>query len=105
MSESTEVLLARLDERLKTQAESNQKILEQLKDQGQRLASMEQRVANVETSLTTQKPVIDDFLIIKHKVVGAGQFGKWVWVVATALVTFILTSREKIAFWLSGNGP
>lgn len=105
MSDSTEVLLARLEERMKIQAESNKEILQQLHDQRDRLVSMEQRVQNVESSLTSQKPVIDDFITIKHKVVGAGQFGKWVWVIATATVTFILTSREKIALWLTGQGP
>ncbi|UZV39859.1 putative tail-length tape measure protein [Xanthomonas virus PB119] len=103
MSDSIEVLLARLEERGKVQAERTEQILQQLKDQGVRLVSVEQRTANVETSLTTQKPVIDDFITIKHKVVGAGQFGKWVWVIATATVTFILTSREKIALWLTGQ--
>ncbi|AVO23164.1 hypothetical protein RIVERRIDER_83 [Xanthomonas phage RiverRider] len=103
MAESTDVLLARMDERLKTHAESNKDILQQLKAQNEQLIAMSQRMQNVETSLTTQKPVIDDFITIKHKVVGAGQFGKWVWVVATALVTALLTGREKIAAWLAGG--
>lgn len=103
MSDSTEVLLARLEERMLTQAKSTEQVLQELKEQGKSLASMEVRVQNVETSLTAQKPVIDDFIVIKHKVVGAGQFGKWLWVFAAATVTWILTSREKIMMWLSGN--
>lgn len=102
-NESTEVLLARLEERLLSQAETQKEVLQQMRDQATRMVAMDQRMQNVETSLTSHKPVIEDFITIKHKVVGAGQFGKWVWVVAASAVTFVLTSREKLFVWLSGN--
>lgn len=103
MSESTEVTLARLEERLKTSIEQQMQILLAQKEQSDRLLVMEQQMAAVQSSLTTQKPVIDEFITIKHKVVGAGQFGKWAWVVGASLVSFLIGSRDFLQRWLSGG--
>lgn len=103
MSESTEVLLARLDERLRNSQEQQAAILHGQKEQSDRLQVLEQQMAAVQNSLTTQKPVIDEFITIKHKVVGAGQFGKWAWVIGAATVSFLIGSKEFIQRWLAGN--
>lgn len=103
MSESTEVLLARLDERLRNSQEQQAAILSGQKEQSDRLLVLEQQMGSVQMSLTTQKPVIDEFITIKHKVVGAGQFGKWAWVVVASLLSFLIGSKEFIQKWLTGG--
>lgn len=103
MAESAEVVMARLEERMKIHTESMGEVIRELREQGHRSVSMEQRIQNVENSLTSQKPVIDDFITIKHKVVGAGQFGKWLWAFFAGGLVFMLTSREKIIAWMTGT--
>lgn len=103
MSESAEVLMARLDERLKNFQEQQAQILSGQKEQSDRLLVLEQQMAEVRSSLTTQKPVIDEFITIKHKVVGAGQFGKWAWVVGASLVSFLIGSKDFLQKWLAGG--
>lgn len=106
--ESTETQLARQDERLKRILEELVAARDSRKDQyesieklGRSLTSIEGRVENVENSLAITKPTIDEFIIIKHKVLGAGLFGRWVWAIAASVVTFLFSMREQIIVWLS----
>ena len=41
------------------------------------LQKMEGRLKNVEDSFAKSEPTIEEFITIKHKVAGAGVFGKW----------------------------
>lgn len=106
--ESTEAQLARQDERLKRILEelvaardSRKYQYESIEKLGRSLASIEGRVENVENSLAITKPTIDEFIIIKHKVLGAGMFGRWVWAAAASVVTLLFSMREQIIVWLS----
>jgi predicted phage tail protein len=97
MAESIERVLGRLEEGMDNLQETNKQISDQLRAADLKLMAMEGRMTNVENSLTQSKPVIDEFITIKTKVVGAGQFGKWVWVCAAALISFLIGSKTTLA--------
>lgn len=106
--ETNEVKIARMEERLESvlrelqQARDGRKQqYEALESISRALLSIENRVEAVEQSLARASPTIDEFLVIKHKVVGAGLFGKWIYAGAATLITLLATSREAIFAWLS----
>ena len=102
-TESPEVQMARLEERLKVilarldEARSYQQAQQhQMGLITQTLQSMSNRVENVESSLATAKPTIEEFITIKHRVVGAGMLGKWVWAIAGGLLGMLFSARVQI---------
>lgn len=108
MSESTEAQMARLDERLKSifaelesARDGRKQQYESLEKLGRSLLTIEGRVVNVENSLAKASPTLDEFIVIKHKVIGAGILGKWLWVAGGSLLGFIFAMRENIITWLS----
>ena len=101
--ESTEVQMARLEERLKVilerldEARNDQQASQQnIGLITQTLQSISSRVENVESSLATAKPTIEEFITIKHRVVGAGMMGKWVWAIAGGLIGMLFSARVHI---------
>ncbi|MCH5412590.1 hypothetical protein [Enterococcus faecium] len=60
------------------------------------------RLKNVEDSLAKNEPTIEEFITIKHKVVGAGIFGKWVWAGAGAIIGVLAAARREIFAWFVG---
>lgn len=60
------------------------------------------RLKNVEDSLAKNEPTIEEFITIKHKVVGAGIFGKWVWAGAGAIISVLAAARQEIFAWFAG---
>ena len=60
------------------------------------------RLKNVEDSLAKNEPTIEEFITIKHKVVGAGIFGKWVWAGAGAIIGVLAATRREIFAWFAG---
>lgn len=108
MSESTEVQLARLQEQMKQVLEELRSAKDSRKQQYEHneamnklLLSLDGRVGNVEGTLAVQSPTIEEFITIKHKVVGAGLLGKWVWLLLGGTVSWLYTSRETILAWFS----
>lgn len=106
--ETNEVKIARMEERLTTvlreleQARDGRKQqYEALESISKALLNIENRVKGVEDGLNKASPTIDEFLIIKHKVVGAGVFGKWIYAGAATIITLLATSREAIFAWMS----
>ena len=106
-NESVEVQLARLDERwsviqqemeLARGGRKNQyDVIEALRLSMQ---TIDNRLVNVEKSIATSQPTIEEFITIKHKVVGAGALGKWLWVIGGFLLGAVAGSREIIMSWL-----
>lgn len=106
--ESAAVLLARLEERLRTLFENQEKeerskdkleqTLSGLKDSIQK---MDVRLKSVEDSLAKSEPTIEEFITIKHKVVGAGILGKWVWAGAGAIIGILAAARREIFAWFA----
>lgn len=108
-NESSEVLLARLEERLKTLFENQEKENRSREQMSQTLYAlrdslkgMDSRLKNVEESLAKTEPTIEEFITIKHKVVGAGIFGKWVWAGAGAVLGLVAALRKEIFAWFAG---
>lgn len=60
------------------------------------------RLKNVEDSLAKNESTIEEFITIKHKVVGAGIFGKWVWAGAGAIIGVLAAARREIFAWFAG---
>ena len=107
--ESTEVQMARLDERLQQilremelSRDGRKQQYEKLENINQSVALLETRVKGVEDGLNKASPTIDEFITIKHKVVGAGIAGKWTWAIAGGLISFLWSARKEIAAWF-GN--
>jgi hypothetical protein len=63
------------------------------------------RIKNVEDKLAGQAPTIQEFITMKNKVLGAGQFGKWLWVAGGILIGVVAKSREAILHWFAGGAP
>lgn len=109
MSEPLEVQFARLEERLKTifetmerERSSRSDVHKELQAISHGMATLSHRVGNVESSLANSAPTIEEFITIKHKMVGAGLLGKWVWGIAGGLITFLFTMRKEFMSWF-GN--
>lgn len=106
--ESAEVQIARLDERLQQilrelelSRDGRKQQYEKLEQLNQSVTTLSGRVENVENSLAKTAPTIDEFLIIKHKVIGAGILGRWVWLAGGGIISFLFTSREAILSWVA----
>ncbi|AFR52021.1 tail length tape-measure protein T [Escherichia phage vB_EcoM_PD205] len=109
MNESGELLLVRLEERLKTLFENQtrdrqdrEKLEETLVELRDSINDIGNRLKNVEDSLAKNEPTIEEFITIKHKVVGAGIFGKWVWAGAGAIIGVLAAARREIFAWFAG---
>lgn len=110
MAESIEIQIARIDERMKMMMdkmeenhESHVRTRAWMGQVDRQLSDISTRVNSVESSIARNAPSLEELIAIKHKVVGAGTFGRWLWVGLGALLTFILTSREHLVKLLSGQ--
>lgn len=107
-TESNEVQIARVDEKLKAilaelaQARDGRKQqYEKLESVGRYIQILESRIEAVEKSLAKASPTIDEFLVIKHRVTGAGIIGKWIWAGAGSLIGVIAAVKTPLFDWLS----
>lgn len=106
--DSSFVLLARLEERLDTlnknqekEERSKEKLDETLSALKDSMHKIEGRMKKVEDSLARSEPTIEEFITIKHKVVGAGIFGRWVWAIAGAVIGILAAARREIFAWFA----
>lgn len=108
--ESTEIQLARLDERMKMlldrmeenhQADARMRTWMATTDNS--LQAIISRVTNVEASLAKNAPTIEEFMTIKHKIIGAGMAGRWMWVTFGTLLGLVISAREHIIKIFSGS--
>jgi predicted nucleic acid-binding Zn-ribbon protein len=109
MTDSSDVMLARLEERLRTVFE-NQERDRKYQDELEKaitgfresMTDVSNRLKRVEESLAKSEPTIEEFITIKHKVVGAGIFGRWVWAGAGILIGVLAATRREIFAWFAG---
>lgn len=108
MSESVEVRLARLEERFEFLVDeakeaklSRKGQYEAIETMGKTILSISSQVNDVKSKLDGQAPTIEEFITIKHKVVGAGKMGKWLWTAGAFLIGIVFSSREQIIAWIS----
>lgn len=107
MSEPIEVRVARLEENMKflvdnakLDRESRKTQYEALEGVTRNVAAMVTQISAIDAKLAGQAPTIEEFITIKHKVVGAGKLGRWIWVFGAALIGYIFAMREAIGAWL-----
>lgn len=106
MGESVDVQMARLQEQLKSVITS---LAEDRRDRKNRdgqinkietnTDNLDRRLEVVEHQLAVNAPTINEFMIVKQRVIGAGKLGKWAWMLGGATITAIYTSREAIRSW------
>ncbi len=103
MSESSDVRIARLEEQFRfviediKESKTSRKIqYETMESMSQSLTVLMGEVADVKNKLAGQAPTIEEFITIKHKVVGAGAVGKWLWVFGGLLLGAVGWFRENI---------
>jgi len=108
-NEPDNVTLARLEERLRTifenqtrETKAREKMEESIGKLQNSILESDSRLKRVEESITKSEPTIEEFITIKHKVVGAGVFGKWVWLGAGAIIGVIAAARREIFAWFAG---
>ena len=106
--ESTEVQIARMDERfqqilreMELSRDSGKQQYEKLETISQSVSLLSTRVKGVEDGLNKASPTIDEFITIKHKVSGAGILGKWAWAFGGSLLGALAFGREAIFAWFS----
>ena len=108
-NEPDNVTLARLEERLSNifenqtrESREREKIEESIKKLSDSMGDLSTRLKRVEDSITKSEPTIEEFITIKHKVAGAGIFGKWVWAGAGAIIGVLAATRREIFAWFAG---
>ena len=108
--ESTEIQLARLDERMKMlldrmeeNHESHVKTRAWMGQVDRTLGEINHRVGSVESSLAKTAPTIEEFMVIKNKVLGAGMAGRWLWVALGAVLGAIITAKDYLFKLFSGG--
>jgi len=74
---------------------------EVLETMGRSMSAMAGEVSDVKTKLAGQAPTIEEFITIKHKVVGAGKAGKWLWAIGAFLIGSVYSSREAVVSWFT----
>jgi hypothetical protein len=94
MSESVEVRVARLEENMKFLVKDAEQASAARKSQYQAIEAIQSTVTGMATT-------IEEFITIKHKVVGAGRLGKWLWAVGAFLLGTASGAREHIIAWLT----
>lgn len=101
--QSLEVQLARLDERLqhisenqKSEQEFKRWIREQLTEITTNQGNLNNRMSTLEQSFAKNAPTIEEFITIKHKVVGAGVVGKWIWAILGGLIGTLFAMRADL---------
>ncbi len=82
--------------------QDREKLEETLSELRDSINDIGNRLKNVEDSLAKNEPTIEEFITIKHKVVGAGIFGKWVWAGAGAIIGILAAARREIFAWFAG---
>lgn len=82
--------------------QDREKLEETLSELRDSINDIGNRLKNVEDSLAKNEPTIEEFITIKHKVVGAGIFGKWIWAGAGAIIGVLAAARREIFAWFAG---
>ena len=107
MSDTIEILVAWMDERLKSivaeqdnAKESRKNQYDQLAKIGTVVSGVDERLKNVEASISKSAPTIEEFITIKHKVVGAGIAGKWLWAAGGFILSAAVFMSERFQSWI-----
>ncbi len=102
------IQIARMDERLRVIIEGLQQDRDSRKNQYEKmellnvtLTEFSNRLSTLESNFARSAPTIEEFITIKHKVVGAGIAGKWLWIAIGGILGILFSLRMEIIRWLS----
>jgi len=108
MSESVEVRVARLEENMKFLVKETEQASVSRKGQYEAIETIQRAiegmaasVASVKAKLDGQTPTIEEFITIRHKVVGAGKFGKYIWAIGSFIIGVVWSHKEVIGTWIT----
>jgi hypothetical protein len=108
MSESVEVRVARLEENMKFLVKETEQASVSRKGQYEAIETIQRAiegmaasVASVKAKLDGQTPTIEEFITIKHKVVGASKFGKYIWAISSFIIGVVWSHKEVIGTWIT----
>ena len=100
MSDSMEVQVARIAEGMRIivkdlddAAISRNSQYKRVEEIALSVALMDARVKNMESTIASNAPTLAEFTAMKHKVQGAGVFGRWIWVAAGALIGLLINIK------------
>ena len=100
MNESVEIQLAKITIQMEMISselvEAKERRRKQYKTQEElnyTLLSINNRLTAVEQSIAESAPTLREFVEYKHKVIGAGLMGKWLWAVGGVLIGSIAATR------------
>lgn len=93
------VLQARIDEQMKTIFNLVNEVRQGQQEMTVAIAKMDSRMDGVEQSLSKAQPTLDDYIEVKHKIVGAGRMGALIWTTAISLVGVLVYFKDTIIGW------
>lgn len=106
MSDSMEVQMARVVEGMRVIAKDLDAAAESRKAQYEKIeqiilnmALLDSRVKSMESAIAANAPTLAEFTAMKHKVQGAGVFGRWIWVAAGALIGLLINIKALIPWF------
>lgn len=105
MEQQLAVSIARMEEQMKRLLADNEDARISRKENYLTLQNMEKRLIAVENHVTNAQPTLAEFVILKHKVAGAGVLGKWLWAVGGFLigsVAMVAGFGRAIKTWFIG---
>ena len=107
MSDSMEVQVARVVEGMRVIAKDLDAAAAGRKAQYEKteqivlsMALLESRVKSMESTIASNAPTLAEFTAMKHKVQGAGIFGRWIWVAAGALIGLLINIKGMLP-WIA----
>jgi uncharacterized Rossmann fold enzyme len=108
MNEVVEVRVARLEEKMNFLVDEAKEAKAARKmqyvtneDNKAKMIEIRNSLSAVEVKLAGQAPTIEEFITIKHKVVGAGKMGKGVWAIGAFIIGVLYSTRESFIAWLA----
>lgn len=109
-NESVDVKIARLEvtmsqmmKELESSERSRKAQYDTITQLNHLMMKMGGQLENLEKQVATAQPTIEEFITIKHKVVGAGWLGHWLWVAGGVLLGFVAANRRLISQWFQGG--
>lgn len=105
MQESDKVALARLDERLEQQMRTLFGLVKEIQSTQSELTTkmtkVDGRLDNVENALSRAQPTLNDYIEVKHKIVGVGRAGTYIWSAFVGILSVAIFFKDTIFGWFS----
>ena len=106
METELKVSVARMEERLDRLLGDASDAKAWRERQNIQMDEVKNRLYIVETQLASAAPTLAEFVVIKHKINGAGTLGKWLWATGGFLIGAIAIAKTNwngFTSWFTGN--